>query len=97
MKQGADFVSMIALFGWGRHTDRLNSEYRPLTFAEIDAEAAAYGRYCEDFDARRPDAVKLDFLVAPSSGFFADHIDRWYERSEGEPIGKYTLYKLNLR
>jgi hypothetical protein len=27
IKEG-DFVSMIALFGWGRHTDRLNSAYK---------------------------------------------------------------------
>jgi hypothetical protein len=30
---------MIALFGWGRHTDGSMRDYKPLTFGEIDAES----------------------------------------------------------
>ena len=51
IKRG-DFVSMIALFGWGRHTDRLNSQYKPLTYGEIDQEAAKYGEYIKNFNPR---------------------------------------------
>ncbi len=97
MKKGEDFVSMIALFGWGRHTDRLNSEYKPLTFGEIDAEASAYARYRDNFDARASGAVKLDFLVLPIElEPYLSELDRWYRRTDREQFGQYVLYRLTL-
>lgn len=98
MKKGEDFVSMISLFGWGRHTDRLNSEYKPLTYGEIDEEARQYKEYAAAFDARRSDIPKLDYLVTPSDlePYLSD-LDRWYERYDREDFGKYILYKLRLR
>lgn len=98
MKKGEDFVSMIAIFGWGRHTDRLNSEYKPLTFAEIDAEARKYAEYSRNFDARGPGIPRLDFLVTPLElEPYLENVDKWYERTEREQLGKYVLYKLSLK
>ncbi|HVF46050.1 MAG TPA: hypothetical protein VNA17_00640 [Pyrinomonadaceae bacterium] len=98
MKRGHDFVSMIALFGWGRHTDRLNAQYQPLTFGEIDAEAARFAQYARAFDATAPGSVPLDYLVTRSeSAQDLLQVDHWYERDEGEVLGKYVLYKLRLR
>ncbi|HEX3101334.1 MAG TPA: hypothetical protein VHQ01_06080, partial [Pyrinomonadaceae bacterium] len=97
MKSGDDFVSMIAIFGWGRHTDRLVANYKPLTFAEIDDEAAKYDQYTKAFDASKPGVVRLDYLITPAEGFYADNIDKWYERDAGETFGKYVLYKLTPR
>ena len=98
MKRGDDFVSMIALFGWGRHTDRLNSNYKPLTFGEIDAEARKFDEYVRDFDAKRNVATRLDYLIAPADPApFFDNIDKWYMRDAGETFGNYILYKLTLR
>jgi hypothetical protein len=98
MKDGGDFVSMIALFGWGRHTDRLNSEYKPLTFAEIDDEAEGFADYARSFTPAKPGVSTLDYLVVPNDyGFDLSNIDRWYARDNGETYGKYTLYKLALR
>lgn len=99
IKQGGDIVSVIALWGWGRHTDRLNSEYKPLLFLEVDEEARRYDEYVKTFDAKRVDVVKLSFMIAPSSqpeSSFAN-IDAWYERYDREVYGKYALYKLRLR
>ncbi len=98
MKKGEDFVSMIALFGWGRHTDRLNSEYKPLTFGEIDAEVRNYAEYARGFDARREGIPKLDYLVTPIEYEpYLENVDRWYERTEREQHGKYVLYRLTLK
>lgn len=97
MKRGQDFVSMIALFGWGRHTDRLNSAYKPLTFGEIDEEMRVFDEYSNNFDARRNDVVRLDYLIAPAEHQFFDNIDKWYSRDDGETFGKYVLYRLKLR
>ncbi len=97
MKNGDDFVSMIALFGWGRHSDRLNSEYKPLTFREIDAEADKFARYIERFDPRT-NGIPLTYAIAETDGFTNfDAIDRWYVRDKGEAFGRYTLYRLNLK
>jgi len=97
MKHGEDFVSMIALFGWGRHTDRLNSAYKPLSFAEIDEETRLYDEYCQNFDARQANATHLDYLIAPIDLTRMDNIDRWYERDAGETYGNWVLYKLKLK
>jgi hypothetical protein len=99
IKQGGDVVSVIALWGWGRHTDRLNSQYKPLLFAEIDEEVRRYDEYVKNFDAKRIDVIKLSYLIASlsESESFLTNIDKWYERYDKEVYGKYVLYKLRLR
>lgn len=100
IKNGTDIVSMIALFGWGRHTDRLNSEYKPLTFGEVDAEARKYADYASTFDARTtPGAVVLSYAItlADQPENALENLDRWYERTTREDYGRYVLYKLRQR
>ncbi len=98
MKRGGDFVSMIAIFGWGRHTDRLNADHKPLTFTEIDEEAANYAAYVENFSLDAVGTVPLDYLVVSNEyEALLDNVDRWYERDEGETLGKYVLYHLKRR
>ena len=43
----------IALFGWGRHTDRLSSDARPLTYGEIAVEVARYSAYRNSFNTAK--------------------------------------------
>jgi hypothetical protein len=97
MKNG-DFVSMIALFGWGRHTDRLNSEFKPLTYGEIDEEAARYGEYRRNFSIQQASSPSLSYVVVPTE-WQADftNLDKWYERGEAEVFGYYTLYQVKLK
>jgi hypothetical protein len=97
MKNG-DFVSMIALFGWGRHTDRLNSEYKPLTYGEIDEEAARYGEYRRNFSLAQAANPALSYIVVPTE-WQPDftNLDKWYERGEAENFGFYTLYQVKLK
>lgn len=98
MKRGGDFVSMIALFGWGRHTDRLNSDHKPLTFGEIDEAASEYERYRENFDARRADVPRLKYLVMrDDDNVDLEQIEKWYDISDPEEHGRYRLYHLTLR
>ena len=89
---------MIALFGWGRHTDRLNSNYKPLTLGEIDAESRVYDEYVKNFAATKPGVVRLNYLITSSEPQqYFDRIDEWYERDAGETFGKYVLYRLRLK
>lgn len=98
MKSGNDFVSVIALFGWGRHTDRLNAEYKPLTFREIDEETRKFGEYIKTFDPLKAVNPPLNYAISETDSppNFAN-IDKWYERDTGEVFGKYTLYRLKTR
>jgi hypothetical protein len=93
-----DFVSKIALFGWGRHTDRLSSEARPLTNGEVAAEVTRYAAYRANFTAANAASPMLSYAVLNNeSDVDLTNLDKWYERDAGEVIGKYTLYKLKLR
>jgi hypothetical protein len=98
MKTKGDFVSMIALFGWGRHTDRLNSDYKPLTYGEIDNEARIYGEYIKNFNPRNSPATTLSYVVVPGD-WQADftNIDKWYERELIASFPVYDLYRVKLR
>jgi hypothetical protein len=97
MKHG-DFVSMIALFGWGRHTDRLNSDFKPLTYGEIDAEAANYNNYVAQFDPHRsPETIVTFLVVKDDDNTDLTNFDHWYDRDEGERYWPYTLYRVHLK
>ena len=98
IKSGNDFVSVIALFGWGRHTDRLNAAYTPLTFREIDEEMRKFGDYIKTFDPLKAANPPLNYAITETSSppNFAN-IDKWYERDAGDAFGKYTLFRLKLR
>lgn len=93
-----DFISIITLFGWGRHTPRLSADYKPLTNAEIEAEARTFGDYARNFDAGKAAETELRYVVAPA-GWEIDftNLDRWFVRDEGETVGGYVLYKVRLR
>jgi hypothetical protein len=96
--RNSDFVSMISLFGWGRHTDRLNSEYKPLTYGEIAEEARRYGEYRRNFGYEQARQPLLSFMVVSSDTTVNfSNLERWYEIGEGENFGAYTLYKLTLK
>lgn len=93
-----DFVSMIALFGWGRHTNRLNSEYKPLTYREVAEEAARYGEYRKHFGAEQARQPTLSFvIVSNDSDLDLSNLKRWYEFDAGENFGAHTLYKVKLK
>lgn len=97
MKKG-DFASIIALFGWGRHTSRLNSGYKPLTYGEINEEAARYGEYRRNFGIAQASNPTLSYVVIPTDWQMNfTNLDKWYERGEAEIFGYYTLYQVKLR
>jgi hypothetical protein len=93
-----DFVAMISLFGWGRHTDRLSSEAKPLTYGEVAEEARKYGEYRKNFSLKQATNPTLSYVVLPSYlQIDLTNLDSWYERDAGERIGEYTLYKVKVR
>lgn len=98
IKRRGDFVSMIALFGWGRHTDRLNAAYKPLTYGEVDEEVRKYADYIKNFNPRNSPETILSYVVVPNNeDIDLTNLDKWYERDKGEIVGNYWLYRVKLR
>ena len=93
-----DFVSQIALFGWGRHTDRLSFDSKPLTYREVDAEVRSYASYRENFSRTQAVNPLLSYVVVNNEAHTdLSVVDQWYRRDPGEVIGKYTLYRVWLK
>ncbi|MGH9949965.1 MAG: hypothetical protein ACRD6X_22580, partial [Pyrinomonadaceae bacterium] len=93
-----DFVSQIALFGWGRHSDRLSSDAKPLTYGEIADEVGRYQKYYEGFSKTQASNPKISYVVVPNDNTFdLTNIEEWYELDEGEVIGGHTLFRATLR
>lgn len=93
-----DFVSIIAFFGWGRHTDRLNSEYKPITEGEVAAEVRLYREYIERFDARTASEPKISYVViADDDGNDLANVTKWYDLSEADRVAGYTIYRATPR
>jgi hypothetical protein len=93
-----DFVAMIALFGWGRHTDRLSSEAKPLTYGEITEEARRYGEYRRNFSIREATNPKLSYVVEPKyTTVDFTNLDTWYEREFIQEFEDYKLYRVRLK
>ncbi len=93
-----DFVSQIALFGWGRHTDRLSVDSKPLTYGEIDEEVARFGNYVRNFTREQAARPLLSYVViGVNDGTSIENIEKWYELGEGERVGNHTIYSVRLR
>lgn len=93
-----DFVSMITLFGWARHSNRLSAASKPLTRREINEESKRFGEYIRKFGEREASNPKLSYIVVPKDWKIDfTNLDKWYKRDDGETIGIYKLYKIKLR
>jgi hypothetical protein len=93
-----DFVSQIALFGWGRHTDRLSIDAKPLTYGEIAVEVKNYRTYRENFSKAQASNPAISYVVVPNDNYFdLSNVEEWYDLDDGEVTGGHTLYKAKLK
>ncbi len=93
-----NFVASIALFGWGRHTNRLSTKAKPLTAWEIETEVDRFREFYEHFDRSKAANPELDFLVLPVSyEVGVENLERWYERELIGEEGQFFIFRLKLR
>jgi hypothetical protein len=93
-----DFVSQIALFGWGRHTDRLSVDAKPLTYGEIAEEVARYAEYTRTFDRERAANPMIRYVVMrDGDGVDMTNLEKWYALTEEDRVAGYTIYSAMLR
>lgn len=85
-------------FGWGRTSDAYTAGHEPVTAGEIAAVVDQYRKFREGFSRADAETPVISYLIAPESvqpNFAA--VDKWYVRDQGEKVGKYMLYRLELR
>jgi hypothetical protein len=88
----------MALFGWDRFNARLSANARPLTAPEIAVEVENYARYTRDFSISEAQSPLLSYVIVDAeAGDSLENLDRWYRRDDGENLGRYTLYRVELK
>jgi hypothetical protein len=93
-----DFVSQIALFGWGRHTDRLSVDAKPLTYGEIAVEVQNYKNYITNFSRETASTPLISYVVVRSGDAKElANLQKWYVFDSGESVGDHTIYSVKLR
>ncbi len=90
-----NFVSVITLFGWGRHSTRLTAKAKPITKQEISAEVEAYADFIENLTEDRVYSPMLThYVVSDKNKIRFINIDKWYERDGGRKLGTWNVYRL---
>lgn len=85
-------------FGHERVVPDLSVEAKPITSEEIAAQVADYEAYRSSFTRERALQRILSFVIVPVEGQLdLSNLDRWYQRDQGEQVGDYILYRVNLR
>ena len=91
-------LSFVALFGYEREIPTFAATFRPVTEAEINAEAQLYGDYINSFDRTTAARFLLAYAVIPSDiPLGSSNISKWYEVTKVEERGSLTVYRLNLK
>jgi hypothetical protein len=71
---------------------------KPITSEEIALQVADYENYYASFTRDRAVKHILSYVVVPSTaGPNLSNLDRWYQRDQGEQVGDYILYRVQLR
>jgi hypothetical protein len=88
----------VGLFGFDRLIDGLNPNAKAISEKEKQDVLVSYMEYVSRFNHQRAANPTLSYVVAPI-GDEPDwsNLDRWYQRDEGEEVGKFRLYRVRLR
>jgi hypothetical protein len=96
--QKKDGSLSLGLFGGERILPIMSKDFKPVTEEEINEVVEKYDEFRRNFSTADAASPALSFVLvhkdAPND-FSA--LDRWYERNEGEEIGKFVLFRVKLR
>lgn len=90
----------LALLGAGRArtAKSLSNTWTPVTVSEYESAQLAYNNFVAEFNRETASQPLLSYLlVAQDKPVDLSNLDRWYERTEQERIGKYILFRVKLR
>jgi hypothetical protein len=87
-----------AAFGHERVIPDMSVQAKPITSEEIAFQVADYKTYYSSFTRDRAVQHILSYVIVPSAGGpDLSNLDRWYQRDQGEQVGDYILYRVQLR
>jgi hypothetical protein len=87
-----------ALLGRNRIDRSQSNTWQPVQPEEYENAQHAYEEFIASFNRDAASRPTLSYvLTAGDQAVDFSNLDRWYERDQGEPIGKYILYRVRLR
>ncbi len=91
-------VLAAAAFGHERVIPDLSFQPKPITSDEISREINEYQAYVASFTREQASRHNLSYVIIPvDSGLDLSNVDRWYQRDQGEQVGDYILYRVQLK
>ena len=82
----------------GRFNPRLSVDWKPVASEEVQGALDYYANFVATFDRARAGRPQISLLLVSSDHQFnLSNFDRWYERDQGERVGKYILFRVRLR
>ncbi len=100
MKELGEPMSVLAAaaFGHERVIPDLSVEPKPITNQEIAREVANYEAYVAAFSSQEASRHVLSYVIVPiERESNLSNVDRWYRLDQGEQVGNFILYKVQLR
>jgi hypothetical protein len=89
---------LSSLIRRGRFNPRLSVGWKPIAPEEVQGALDYYANFVATFDRNRAARTPVSYLlVAADEPTNLSNFDRWYERGEGERIGKYLLFRVRLK
>lgn len=91
-----DFTARWEVFGAERANPVLAEKYNRVTDEELNNATREYAEFIHSFDSSLAKNPLLAYaVVSPNDNL--SNLDRWYERSQGERVGEFVVYRLSLR
>ena len=94
-----EFWVNVPLFGSERVVPGLVTDFKPVTFPEMEEERQRYAAFYNNFTRQHAAEPTLNFVVVPDSSGLPNlaNLDQWYERDSGQRVGSFTIYRVKLR
>ena len=94
-----EFWVNVPLFGSERVVPGLVTDFKPVTFREMEEERQRYAAFYNNFTRQQAVEPTLNFVVVPDSSGLPNlaNLDQWYERDSGQRVGSFTIYRVKLR
>jgi hypothetical protein len=89
---------LSSLIRRGRFNPRLSVDWKPIAPEEVQGALDYYANFVASFDRARAAHPQISFLlVAFDDQVNLSNFDRWYERDQGERVGKYRFFRVRLK
>ncbi|HEV7374891.1 MAG TPA: hypothetical protein VGN95_09255 [Pyrinomonadaceae bacterium] len=85
-----------SLIEWGHNDPAWTVNWKQITPDDVSSALRGYRRYVESFSREQAENPTLSYVVTEGESDLKN-LDRWYERDAGEPLGRFTLYRLRLK